>query len=420
MTSLVTGSRMRAILRSGQAPMIGHLSDYAYNNVLNGLFGSLYAGLDVVSRELTGFIPSVARDATAERAAVGQTVTYHVAPSTTTSNITPSMTVPEPTDQTIGSGTLTITKAKAANMGWIGEEQRALNQNGAGYDPVRADMFSQAIRALTNEMEADLALAAATAASRGTGTAGTLPFADGVADSANLAMILDDNGAPQTGRSVVVNTRVGAKLRSNTQLTKANEAGTIMTLRQGELLELHNMSYKQTGQLGSLTHTAGTGASATTNTDGYAVGATTINLASAGTGTIVAGDLIKFATDDNWYSVVTGDTDVSNGGAIVIAAPGLMKAIPASATAITVAGAGNGAYYQSVAFTQDALVLAARAPAIPQEGDLALDRFLITDPRSGMVYEISIYPGYRKIRAEVACAWGWKAVKPAHMALLIG
>lgn len=38
------------------------------------------------------------------------------------------------------------------------------------------------------------------------------------------------------------------------------------------------------------------------------------------------------------YLVLSGDADVSNGGTITIAATGLQKAIPASATAITVAG----------------------------------------------------------------------------------
>jgi hypothetical protein len=114
--------------------------------------------------------------------------------------------------------------------------------------------------------------------------------------------------------------------------------------------------------------------------------------------------------------VVSGDADVSGGGTITIAKPGLRVAIPAAATAITV---GNS-YAANVGFSQDAIVLAARAPALPQEGDLALDRMLLTDPRSGLVFEVSLYPGYRKIRAEVAMAWGWKAVKSEHIALLMG
>jgi hypothetical protein len=83
--------------------------------------------------------------------------------------------------------------------------------------------------------------------------------------------------------------------------------------------------------------TPGTAANATTNAAGYAVGATTLTLASAGTGTIVAGDILTFADDTNAYLVATGDTDVSNGGTIVLAAPGLRIAMSAATKTITLA-----------------------------------------------------------------------------------
>jgi hypothetical protein len=66
------------------------------------------------------------------------------------------------------------------------------------------------------------------------------------------------------------------------------------------------------------------------------------------------------------------------------------------------------------------MALAARAPALPEGGDLAMDRMLLTDPRSGLVFEVSLYPGYRKVRAEVAMSWGVKAIKPPHIVALLG
>jgi hypothetical protein len=406
-------SKMQSILLARRAPMIGHLSAYAYANTLTNLIPDLYAGLDVVSRELTGFIPSVRRDSTAERAAVGQNTRYHIAPAATVGDVAPAMAIPEPTDKTIGSDYITISKSRQTNFGFIGEEQRGLN-SGPGYLSVQGDLFAQGLRALVNEMEADLALAAKLGASRAYGTSGTTPFASGVGDAAQLRKILDDNGAPASGRSVVISTATGANLRTNTQLTKANESGQTMTLTQGELVNLSGLSFKESAQ--AAFHTKGTAASATTNTAGYAVGATTITLASAGTGTIVAGDVISFAGDTNKYVVVSGDASVADGGTFTIALPGLRQAIPASATAITV----SGSYTANIGFTQNAIVLATRAPELPQEGDLALDRMMLTDPRSGMTFEVSLYPGYRKIRAEIAAAWGWKVTKAEHVGLLLG
>lgn len=387
---------------------------YGNANTLTNLVGDLYAALDVVSRELVGFIPSVMRNASAERAAVGQAIYYPITPPLVAGNTTPAMTVPEPTDKTIGNGSISITKSRNVEFGFVGEEQRGLNISGPGYLTVQQDLIAQALRTLTNEIEADLAVEAAANASVAYGTGGTTPFASDLSAAANMRKLLDDAGAPASDRSLIIDSTAGVKLRTLTQLTKANEAGSIMTLRQGELLDLHGISIKESAQV--VKTTAGTGASATTNTAGYAVGATSITLASAGTGAIIAGDFISFAGDATLYSVVTGDSDVSNGGTIVIASPGLKQAIPASATAITVAATAR----RNIGFSRNALHLVARAPALPQEGDIAMDRMMITDPRSGLSFEVSVYPGYRKIRYEIALAWGVKAVKGQHLAALLG
>jgi hypothetical protein len=391
--------------------MIGHLSAYA--NTLTAIIPDLYAGMDVVSRELVGFVPSVFRNVSAERAAVGQSVVYDIAPTPTAFNVTPAMTVPEPDNFTTGAGSLTISKSRGVAFGWTGEEQRAVD-GGLGYLSVQANNFAQGLRVLVNEMETDVANAAYLGASRALGTAGTAPFASDFDLIADMRKILDDNGAPLSERALVMNTSAGANLRKNTQLTNVNESGSTMGLRDGELLNIHGFSLKESAQIAA--HTKGTGASSTTNTAGYAVGATVVTLASVGTGTIKAGDVVSFAGDANLYVVASGDTDVSNGGTITLAAPGLRVAIPTSATAITV----GGSYAGNVAFTRNALHLVTRAPALPKEGDSAIDRMMITDPRSGMAFEISVYAVYRKIRAEVTAAWGVGAVKPEHIALLRG
>jgi hypothetical protein len=83
---------------------------------------------------------------------------------------------------------------------------------------------------------------------------------------------------------------------------------------------------------------------ATTDATGYALGTKTITLASAGTGALYKGDVITFAGQLNEYTLLSGDSDVSNGGTITLAGYGLAAAIPASATAITLVRRGCRAF----------------------------------------------------------------------------
>lgn len=407
-------SKMKQILLSKQAPLIGYLPAYA--NTLTALIPDIYTAMDIVSRELVGVIPSAMRAPGVERAAVGQQVNYPIAPEQSSYDIVPAMTVPEPPDNTFTTGTMAITKSKGVPFGITGEEQRALGTGGPGNASVQAMWIAQAMRTLTNEIEDDAYAAAVAGASRAYGTAGTTPFAsDDISALAQVRKILNDNGAPTTGRSVILDSTAAANLITVKNLTRVNEAGDSMTLRDGEITRLYGLSVKETGA--TVEHTKGTAAGATTNATGYAVGSTVITLASAGTGTIVAGDVVTFAGDANKYVVEVGDASVANGGTITLASPGLREAIPASATAITV---GNNYSAAGVAFSMDALHIAMRPPAMPEGGDSADDSMMFTDPRSGIPFELLVYRGYKKVRWEIGMAWGVKLNKSAHAALLLG
>ena len=250
-------------------------------NTINNLIPDIYNAMDVVSRELVGFIPAVSMDATFERAAVGQVVRSPVAPSATPTDITPGVTPPDDGDQTITNVSMEITKARRVPVRWNGEQTRGVNNGGPGVSNIVRDQFAQAMRALCNEVEADLA-GLHIHASRAYGTAGTTPFstAGDFTDASNALKILKDNGAPQSDNQLVIDTTAGAQFLGKQY--KANEQGNDSIIRQGILLETYGMAIRESAQI--LTPAAGTGASATTDNAGYAVGATTITLASAGTG----------------------------------------------------------------------------------------------------------------------------------------
>ncbi|CAM3445895.1 P22 phage major capsid protein family protein [Klebsiella variicola] len=372
-------------------------------NTLTSLVPDLYESLDIVSRELAGFIPSVTLDATAERAALNQAIRIPITPASAAEDVSPGQLPPDDGDQTIGNTPFTITKSRMVPFRWTGEEQKGIN-TGPGYANIRRDQITQAMRTLVNEIEVDVGLQAYKA-SRATGTAGTTPFATNLSDTAQVRKILSDNGAPLSDLQCVIDTTAGANIRTLAQLTKANEAGTTALRAQGTLLELHGFVLRESA--GVARHTAGTGASYVTN-GALAIGATVIPV-QTGSGTIVAGDVV---TIGNFKYVVTS---ALSGGNLTIGAPGLREAVAGGST-VTLAAA----YTANFAFSRSAIVLATRAPALPEEGDMADDRMMIQDPRTGMAFEVSMYKQYRRVRYEIAAAWGVQNIKPAHTALLLG
>lgn len=376
-------------------------------NTLTPLIQDIYAAMDKVSRELTGFLPGVSIDSRASQAAVGQSVRVPIEPAANVVNVTPAMTPPEPTGQTSTNAFVTITKSRAAEFGFDGEEIRALDSgSSAGYNTVRQGKIAQAIRALVNEVEADLA-ALHTTCSRAVGTPGTTPFGTSLADSALVRKVLDDNGAP-FDRTLVIDTTAGANLRTLANLTDANRAGTTDVRALGRLIDLHGFAVRESAQIQTAAASAAAG---WTVSGAHAVGATAITVAG-GTGAFVAGDVVQFAGDANKYVVAAFDAAT---GTLTIANPGLRVA-KAGAEAVTVLATST----RNVAFDRSAIVLAARAPEVPEGGDAAVDRTTLTDPLTGMTFEFAAYKGYRRERYEVALAWGVANIKPEHTALLLG
>lgn len=384
-------------------------------NTITNLIPLLYAALDMTSRERVGFITAVSRNSSAERAALNQAVNIPIVPAIAGSDVTPGQLPADDGDQSFGNTQMTISKSRYWPFRWNGEEVKAVDHTGLRNN-ITTQQIAQCMRAACNEIEADLA-ALHPLCSRAFGTAGTVPFgtAGDLSDLAQLTKILDDNGAPSSDLQLVLGTAAKANLfGKQSGLFKVNEAGTDDLLRRGTLAELEGYALHTSGQI--KTFTAGTNAAGTTNAAGYSVGATVLTLASAGTGTILAGDVITIAGDPNKYVVASGDADVSNGGTITIQEPGLMQAIPASAKVITTIATSA----RNMGFSKSAIYLATRTPALPDGEDAAVDRLTVQDPVSGLVFEVSKYLLYKRVKYEIAIAWGVKMVAPRHCALLLG
>jgi hypothetical protein len=382
-------------------------------NDLTGLVPHIHAGLNIVSRELIGFIPAVARNSEAERAAVNQSVKYPIVPAAALIDLTPTMEPPTPTGQAIAYGEMMITNQKAYPIAWSGEETRSL-ENAGSMDDVMTQQFAQGFRTIANAIEADLANVYKYA-SRAVGTAGTAPFgtANDLSDAANAMQILEDNGTPPGDLHLVVGSAAMANIRGKQSvLFKANEAGTDELLRRGTIGELEGFRLHNSAQV--KLHTKGTAASYLTDLlAGYAVGDTSIHL-DTGTGTHLAGDVVTFAGDSNKYVIGTGAAGDSDKD-IVLGSPGLRAALADGVAATT-----GSSYRANVFFHRRAIQLVTRIPAMPRGGDAAVDNYIVKDEVSGLVFEVALYKGHLMNSIYIRLCWGWEPVKPDFIGILMG
>lgn len=383
------------------------------NSGLTDLIPFITAALNTVSRELLGFIPAVRRNSNAERAALNQPIRIAIAPAAAEADNTPGTEVPDTGDQAMTYTDMTISKSKHVAVRWNGEETKGL-ENAGSYEDLMQQRFTQAFRRLANLIEIDLA-STYTFASRAYGTAGTAPFGtkDDLSDVAGVWQILMDNGTPEEDLQLVLSTSAAANIMGKqASLFKANEAGTTDLLRRGSIGDLEGFRVHKSAQVKA--HTKGTGINYLSDlVAGYVVGDKTLHL-DTGTGTHVAGDVVTFTGDANKYVIGTGDA-ADGDKDVIINDPGLLATL-----ANNVAATSGNSYRANMAFQRNAIQLVTRLPAMPKGGDKAIDTTQVVDPISGLVFEVAQYPGFLQETWHVRIAWGWKAIKPAHMAVLLG
>lgn len=379
-------------------------------NTLTALAPTLYSAAKEVAAEPFGVVGAINTSFDDKGVAKGDTVSVPIAPVRTASDFTPAATAGAGADATATTTPVTITKSRKVDWNLTGEQLRSLENGGTNLDWAK-QLLLQGMRTLRNEAETDAALAVALGASRAVGTAGTTPFASDINLLVDARKVLVDNGAPKADMQFVGDTSAEANLLKLGIIQNAYQAGSDEERRSGQLRR--QFGFLPNSSAGIALHTSGTASGATTNNAGYAVGTTTLTLAAAGTGTILAGDVITFAGDTNKYVVVSGDADVSNGGTITIAAPGLRVAMSAATKAITVVSS----FTPNLAFERNAIVGTLRPPLIP--ANPTIKQMPISDDK-GMTYLMLEIAQYGMVSWELHLAWGFKTVNPEFSSIVLG
>lgn len=382
---------------------------------LTGLTEIIYKSRDLVAAEAVGFTTSamINSDGSERVSLNGSVKSIRTSQPTLNTSYTPAMTIPTADDVTVTTESVTIGQVANVRVPLVGDALLQL-QNCNSREDFNNNIIAQSLRKIRNAIEAHCGTVVKNGSSRATGTAGTTPFASNHNSINAVRQILKDNGCPVEDGSVslIINTAAGTNLRNLSNLYKVNEAGSSELLRRGILQDISGILIKESAGVAS--HTKGTGTSYQTNSAGLVTGSTDIPL-DTGSGTIVAGDHVTFASGaGSGRSYIVG-TGIASAGTAVLNFPGLLGAIPDN-NALTV---GND-YTANVAFHRNAVELIMRPPALPAGGDAARERMTVFDPVSGMVFEIALYTGYGMNMLDITTFYQAKVWKPEFVATLLG
>lgn len=278
----------------------------------------------------------------------------------------------------------------------------------AGTIPMQA---SEAIKALANQVDADI-FALYKGVYGFAGTPGSTPLASDLSDFLAGDQALNDQLAPTTPRAFILNARGTANAKGLRAIQDASWRNDPEAMKRSEIGFV--LGYDWAMDQNVPRHTAGTAAGATTDTTGYAVGLKTVALASAGTGTLVVGDIITFAGDTQTYVVTSGDTDVSNGGSLSFE-PGLKIALAASAVAITV----KASHRVNMIFHRDWAALASRPFTGADPFNLG-SYMSAVDPVSGLTLRLEVTREHKRTRFSYDMLYGVQLIRREFAARVAG
>lgn len=370
-----------------------------------------YQALDVFNRELTAFIPGTPVNAKLARASLDEVIRVPRATVGDIEEIARKGTKEIPDADT---GTLDYTDVKMEKIEKIsikiddGEEQAGVQHSG-NWETIMKERFEDAYRKFANKIEGYLAEKYIAGAGGVINAFGTVPFteAGNIKDASALGKVFDDAGVSRANRVLVLDTTSSAEFIGVNGLKYAQQWSDDKLLHNGLIARgIAGFDIRTTGA--TMTPFAGEVAGA-----GYTVledckrGTRRIKI-EAGSGAIPAGAMVTIGKNN--YVVLEPVTSAADD--LVIS--GLREDITAG-TAITKFEGKPGC---CVAYQRDAMAFGTRLPYIPNGKDSAVDSTVITDPVTGISFDLRWYTGYRMNQLEMSIAYGAKAVNNSNICLL--
>lgn len=329
---------------------------------------------------------------------LGSTVNVAIPAAIATRNVSPDVVPPAVPAVTPTSVAVTLDQWKEAPFAM---DDKGLAQVQRGIIPMQV---SEAAKSLANTIDAYL-FSFYTKFYGYAGLAGTTPFANDLSEYLDAVQQADAQLMDPSPRYCILDTFAKANALGTAAIQNSAWRGSSDAYRRGEIGEVLGAMWEMSQNVPR--HTAGTASGATTNTAGYALGVKTITLASAGTGTILEGDIFQIAGDDQHYVVTSGDADVSGGGTISFE-PGLKVAITTAATAITL----KASHRVNLLLHRDAIAFA-MAPLAESRQIAGLPTAMasIIDQESGLSLRIEVTRQHRQYQWAFDALYGANVVR---------
>jgi hypothetical protein len=218
--------------------------------------------------------------------------------------------------------------------------------------------------------------------------------------------LLDNWGAPPTGRVVVLSPRDNWDASFLGPFLKANESGTTQTIQERQIGRKIGMDWWMDQAIPTQTAgTVGTTAAQTLTCPTAAIGVTAITfVGTITTGlTLKVGDVFKFSNDSQTYVNNTLVTSTTNSLVVSSFSPPLRVAVTAANTAAVL-----GSHKANLMFHPDAIGFASRPLGGVGSGYYAE----ALDPISGLNLRLEIYRQNKRDLVSVDCLFGVKMVEP--------
>jgi hypothetical protein len=269
---------------------------------------------------------------------------------------------------------------------------------------------SEAIKALVNQVEADIFSAIELGVFGYAGVAGATPFATDLSEWTAARTVLSKQLAPMGEKRVVLNTDAVGNAILLRAFQDTNFGAGAEQLAMGQFARKLGAAWFEDQNVPS--HTAGTGTGYLVNNGaGYPAGTKTITT-DTGSGTVLAGDIVVLSGVTGTYKVAS-----SVGGASVtsiVLVNGLAGAVLDNAT-ITI----KASHVLNVAFHPDCIAFGSRpfAGADP----MGIGHYMsAVDPISGLTLRLEVSREHKRTRFSYDMLYGVQCVRPELGSIIAG